>query len=169
MIVLPLYAVLVWSAMYFFRRRLIGYAVWCLSWLPVFAATYLCIQHMPLPDHEPRPVWLYGIAASYGVLIMLVGGIIVIQRDRHDHHCHHCGYDLAGNRLGLCPECGTPMRCHACHALQTREDHDACHVCGTAYFELPESPSRVTQPEIPAPRPSRERIERYVQAVAERG
>ena len=167
-IVLPLYAVLIWSAMYFFRRRIVGWTVWSMSWAPVAVATYLCVQYMPLPDHEPRPVWLYAIAGAYAGLILLVGGIIVSQRGLRDHHCHACGYDLSGNRAGMCPECGTPMRCRACHTLLMREDQTACHVCGSPFVELPASPVRVTAPARSAPVAGRERIERYVRSVEKR-
>lgn len=167
-IVLPLYAVLVWSAMYFFRRRLIGWTVWMLSWAPVAAATYLCVQYMPLPDHEPRPVWLYGIAGAYAGLILLVGGIIVSQRGLRGHHCHACGYDLSGNRAGMCPECGTLMHCHACHTLVRSENQTACHVCGSPFGALPAPVVREHAPMHHPPVGSRERIERYVRSVEKR-
>ncbi|MEO1129487.1 MAG: zinc ribbon domain-containing protein [Planctomycetota bacterium] len=167
MILLPLYAIAIWVALYLFRRRWQGYVILGLCILPVGTLTHFCIEYLPLPSHEPRPVWLYGISAAYAMLILIVGLVIVVQRGTPRHNdCHTCGYDLTGNAAGLCPECGTPVRCRGCHAELSSIDFKACHQCGEPFPLFPPKAVPVAAPVVRSFSP-RDRARRF--AVAREG
>lgn len=131
MILLPVYAILIWCVIAYFRRRWQAFAIVALSVFPVILITHLCIQYIPLRAGEPRPSWLYAISASYALLIFGIGLVIAVQHNaRTANDCHACGYDLTGTAARACPECGTTVRCRKCH----RDLHDAdrrCPVCLT--------------------------------------
>lgn len=46
------------------------------------------------------------IVAAAGVLALLAWRLL--RRRPRPGCCRRCGYDLTGNRSGVCPECGTP-------------------------------------------------------------
>lgn len=75
------------------------------------------------PNKMKYIVW-WGVPAWHGrsgprfilplwIPIILIGsacavGILKSVRRSREGHCH-CGYNLRGNRSGICPECGTPI------------------------------------------------------------
>ena len=47
----------------------------------------------------------------YGIVVATPFCLIQVRRQRelrrrHEGYCVRCGYDLTGNRSGVCPECG---------------------------------------------------------------
>lgn len=63
----------------------------------------------------PNPLWIFSITTVLDTIAVpcAVAGAWVIARSRlkysdrlHSGHCRQCGYDLTGNRSGVCPECG---------------------------------------------------------------
>lgn len=58
------------------------------------------------------PHWFFLILTAFGLACSVA--ILLLARARHGkgNHplCHVCGYNLSGNRSGVCPECGTGIR-----------------------------------------------------------
>jgi len=57
------------------------------------------------------------VALAAALLISIIGfGLVKFSRDLRSTdratlgHCIYCGYDLRGNRSGICPECGEPLQ-----------------------------------------------------------
>jgi predicted RNA-binding Zn-ribbon protein involved in translation (DUF1610 family) len=143
LIILPIYAIAVWTAIAVFRRRWEGVAITLLSVLPVWWLTHLCVQHIPLKPGEPRPTWLYIIAMGYAALILVIGLVIVVQRRQARlSDCRGCGYDLAGAGGLSCPECGEAVRCTACHRSF---DDPAALRCDACLTPAPRFPARETE------------------------
>jgi hypothetical protein len=70
---------------------------------------YIVWRRLPwwLSQSGPRlilPLWIpiTLIGAAYVV------GLLMSVRRKRENHCQ-CGYNLRGNRSGICPECGTPI------------------------------------------------------------
>ena len=148
MIVFPIYAIAIWLAIAALRRSWIGLAVALVSALPVLVLSHLCIQYIPLRAGEPRPVWLYLVAASYAVVVVGIGmGIALAGRGRLPTDCHECGYDLRGVEARICPECGTARRCQACHASIAHATRSRCDRCRVPFTIAPPAPTTHT----PAP------------------
>lgn len=154
MILLPVYAVLIWVAIAFFRRRWQAFAILPLSIFPVLLLTHLCIEFIPLRAGEPRPSWLYAISGSYALLILIIGLVIAVQHNaRTLRDCHACGYDLSGAASRVCPECGVASRCRKCHRALAQHDR-RCPVCRTPVLELAPRPARTALPEARREEPS---------------
>lgn len=112
MFILPLYIVLLWAVVWWYRRRWIAFAALFGGVVPIIVFTAVCVHVLHMKPNEPQPSWLYFVAALYA-LLMLVGGMIIAcaNRDHATHPCHRCGYDLIGLAAPTpCPECGTPIR-----------------------------------------------------------
>ncbi len=167
MIVFPLYAILVWWITWklparWMRLLFIPAAVG----LEMLVASYL-IYRFPRPDIEPPPIWLMSPAWGYGGLLASVCLLITFAKPHEDHLCHACGYDLAGNELGVCPECGTVARCRNCRHPLVQHDFGDCPHCKEPFPRfLPVS----TLTENTAPRPARDSgklIEKYISHIHE--
>jgi hypothetical protein len=70
------------------------------------------------PHWEPRTGRGWGIGGHLFVcplwlpsLLILIPTAFLWYRDRRHPpgHCQKCGYDLTGNKSGVCPECGTEL------------------------------------------------------------
>lgn len=147
-ILLPVYAILIWFVIAFFRRRWQAFVILALSGFPVLLLTHLCIQYIPLPSGEPKPSWLYGISGAYAMLILVIGFVIAVQHHtRTVHDCHACGYDLTGTTSRVCPECGERVRCRKCHRALGGMDR-RCPVCRTPTLEFAPRPARTALPEV---------------------
>ncbi len=133
MILLPLYAAIVWITLYMLRQRWLQAFVMLASLAPVSLVSHVCVWHISLPPGEPRPVWLYFVSAAYAGLLLIVGLTIVIAKPRAHHLCHKCAYDLSGSEIGICPECGTPVRCRRCHHELTSDTFEPCRHCGEPF------------------------------------
>ncbi len=132
MIILPVYAIAIWTVIAVFRRRWQAFVITGLSVLPVGWITHLCVQHIPLKPGEPRPTWLYMISLGYGALILVIGLVIAVQRrDVRVSDCRACGYDLSGSRKLSCPECGEAVVCVACHRAFEDDEALRCPACLT--------------------------------------
>jgi len=110
--VLPLYIVLLWAVVWWYRRRWIAFAALFGGVVPIMAFTAFCVHVLHLKPNEPQPSWLYFVAALYA-FVFLIGGMIIAcsHRDPVVHPCHRCGYDLVGLTAPTpCPECGTAIR-----------------------------------------------------------
>lgn len=112
MFILPLYIVLLWAVVWWYRRRWIAFAALFGGIIPIALFTIVCVQFLHIQPNEPSPSWLYFVAILYA-LLFLIGGMIIAcgHRDPAAHPCHRCGYDLVGLTAPTpCPECGTPIR-----------------------------------------------------------
>ncbi len=151
MVIFPMYAVLVWSFTWRWRR----------SW-PAFAALLLGVLGVALVAvlHECSrlvfPVALHGplfplLLAVEGIAITVVGLFIcTLPRDRAELPCRRCRYELRGldDANPTCPECGIahaarkvrPRPCRACGGvlLVAHGDNPPCRACGCehALFEI---------------------------------
>jgi hypothetical protein len=57
----------------------------------------------------PQPIWYLGIIIVQGPIGIFIGGWLYERRRRVDATnlpCPNCHYDLTGNQIGGCPECG---------------------------------------------------------------
>ncbi len=169
MVIFPLYAITVWLIIWRLPTRWMRALATVLAVLPVWVVSNICVYYLPLPPKEPRPEWLLILTFGYAGLILLVGGMMSFITRRRDEECHKCGYDMSGNELGVCPECGTPVRCRVCHHMLVHEDFGPCHNCGEPFprfapiERVPEAPTAArTQTD------QREAIERYTQTQRER-
>jgi len=158
----PLYAVIVWWAVYKLPWTWLRLAFIPASLIPVFVFSTVCIYMIPLPDHEPRPVWLMYIVYAYGALLASVSLLITFVRPRADHLCHACGYDLSGTDLGICPECGAVARCRNCRHPLVHEDFGPCPHCAEPFPRF--APVSKVRTDDDDPRPAKDRgalIKRY--------
>lgn len=98
-----LYAFLVWTAVYYFRKRWPAYLVLFIS-IPIVILGARLVQYTLGMNNG----LLRFFAWAYEALILLVGITIVLTPTRAAGKapCHGCQYDLSGNRSGRCPECG---------------------------------------------------------------
>ena len=113
MVLLPLYALLVWFFCLRFRRRWIGFVCAIAGASSVLLVIPVAGRLLRLigSDEEPRVLSLliYGEA-----MIVLVVGLYVAMLPRRDrsNRCPYCEYDLSGHSAEqppLCPECGVPF------------------------------------------------------------
>jgi hypothetical protein len=119
-ILLVLYAAIVWILAYICRRRVAGVLVVIASTLPLIGVG-LMVESISAKANAGRSgSWLvqsfagYGsvlhfVTVVYGLLVTGVAAVVAFAPRRNDHPrlvCHHCGYDLHGNITGQCPECG---------------------------------------------------------------
>ncbi len=113
MVLLPIYALIVWFFCLRFRRRWIGFACAITG-----AASVLLV--IPLVSSALR---LIGVRSDPGIFtflilgesaIVLVVGLFVASLPRRDpaNRCAYCDYDLSGysaEQPPVCPECGVPF------------------------------------------------------------
>ncbi len=106
MIILSIYAMVVWSLAAAFRRTWKGYA---------FVAAGAAFV-LPLVDPlvylvwwwlGEKPTWVFPFLYAYAALLAVMGTFLASLPKKHaGRRCVRCGYDLAGNVTGACPECG---------------------------------------------------------------
>lgn len=122
MILLPLYAGLIWFLSLRWRRTWKGYAaamgggILILLFIPVLFKLQLLVKGI-----DARTFSL--ILWAEGVIVLTVGLFIASmpRRDRKPH-CHYCGYDLSGHsseQKPVCPECGVPFDGYASQRQRT--------------------------------------------------
>ncbi len=61
------------------------------------------------PQHIGSALWI-PLGSSLLILVTLVSWRYWRELDPLDGCCVQCGYDLCGNKSGICPECGTGVR-----------------------------------------------------------
>lgn len=73
--------------------------------------------------------------------LLLIYPVLTVGRQRWRMHrrpgegmCEQCGYNLHGNRTGICPECGDPVRCRGCGYVWSGPPEGSCPDCGRAFF-----------------------------------
>lgn len=119
MIFFVVYAAALWIAVYMFRRRWQGYAVLALGLLG-FAGIVLGLDYV-MAVREAAALaeagrvgrvrsnsLLHFMGAAYELLLLAVGLMVAAApRTRAaSRPCASCRYDLTGNVIGCCPECG---------------------------------------------------------------
>ncbi|MFO0857693.1 MAG: hypothetical protein U0640_10100 [Phycisphaerales bacterium] len=110
MMILPLYALLIWYYCFRHRRRLLG---WC-----ALALGLLGMATISMLERTIR-AWAGGESGAftsfqfilYGeMIIVTVGGLFIVLLPRRDAEvpCRKCGYELHGleEKNPRCPECG---------------------------------------------------------------
>jgi hypothetical protein len=115
------YAVAVWVIAAIHRRRWPAFVAIFGGLPPVALGALLCTKLMIVAPtleagvsadaaaHSQRFL-IYLVAGAMIVLISGVGLFIAVQpRRAPDRPCGACGYDLEGNRSGVCPECGADV------------------------------------------------------------
>lgn len=169
MVIFPLYAIAVWIGIWFLPRRWMRAIATVLAVFPVWVVSSLCVYYLPLPAHEPRPEWLLILTFAYSGLILLVGGMMSFIPRRRDEECHKCGYDLTGNELGVCPECGTVVRCRVCYHMLVADDFGPCTHCGEPFPRFaPIERVPDTDPPVRTPANKALAVERYIKTQRER-
>jgi len=109
MIFLACYAVAIWWGVYTHRRRW-GALIVLAAGLPPVALVAWFDVHLAQWFLGEDTSWLYIPAIAFGALVAIVSVFIAVQpRSLPEHACECCQYDLRGNVLGLCPECGEPL------------------------------------------------------------
>lgn len=108
-IFLVLYLGAVWWLAHWLRRRWIGFAVAGLSVFPVAAAAAALPGLLGIGVSMRSPA-MATLPIAYAGLVCAGAALIAAQPRRPAVGCTGCGYDLAGNTLGVCPECGAPTR-----------------------------------------------------------
>ncbi len=117
MILLTIYAILVWVGVAWWRRTWPGALLLAGSMLPIAAFTLFAGFLSVGPGSAERLTSIstvtgyarvvYVISAFYAALIFSVGLLIFVQPRRMlGHQCRACGYDMRGSVAGICPECG---------------------------------------------------------------
>lgn len=109
MIVLVIYVGAVWALAHWLRRRWQGFVVAALSVFPVVGAAAALPSLLGIGVSMSSPA-MAALPAAYAGLVCAGAALIAAQPRRPAVGCSGCGYDLAGNTLGVCPECGTPTR-----------------------------------------------------------
>lgn len=106
MILLALYAMAIWMIAFKHRRRWIAWAA-LLAGVPLIPLVAFADVHMVGALTGENVTFLYIPAFVFAAVIALVGVMLALLRPPlPDHVCATCGYDLRGNVLGVCPECG---------------------------------------------------------------
>lgn len=108
-IFLVIYLGAVWWLAHWLRRRWIGFAVAGLSVFPVAAAAAALPELLGIGVSMRSPA-MATLPIAYAGLVCAGAALIAAQPRRPAVGCSGCGYDLAGNTLGVCPECGAPTR-----------------------------------------------------------
>jgi hypothetical protein len=165
-IIFPLYALVVWWVTWWLPARWMRVAFVVGAVAIELVVSKLLILHVPRPDLEPDPIWLMGPAWGYGLLLLGVGLLIAFVKPRPDHLCHACGYDLSGNELGVCPECGAVARCRACKEPLVHDDFGPCPACREPFPRFAPF-SNAKEEEARAPRDTGKLIEKYVEHTRE--
>jgi hypothetical protein len=110
-LLLAIYAMLVWALCFRFRRRLAGFVAWVAG---VVAAATIAVL-----DRKVR-VWLGDPDDAFSSMQMVLWAEVAIvsvmglfiwampRRPAPEFPCKRCGYDLAGLETSAptCPECG---------------------------------------------------------------
>lgn len=121
MLLLPIYAVIVWYATFRMRRRALGVA------LPIIAAAAVVLLHRVIltvmhgfgmnvaTDGATITLILYGEAIAVAAVGLFIAAL---PRAPTFPHCPYCFYDLTGldSTSGAeftCPECGMPSHGYA--------------------------------------------------------
>lgn len=80
------------------------------AWLPSISGAILWVGFNAAPQNTLKVDVTYIpyalIVAACGLLTVLTWWLT--RRRMRPGCCARCGYDLTGNRSGVCPECGTP-------------------------------------------------------------
>lgn len=118
MILLALYALLVWVGVAWWRRRWPGAVVLVLSSVPIAAFTVFAGYIASEPGAAERfglmgtfagyGRVIYTVSGFYAALVLGIGLLIFVQPRRFlGHECESCGYDMRGSVTDICPECGS--------------------------------------------------------------
>lgn len=116
MLLLPIYAVIVWYATYRFRRRLLGLALPIIAGVAVLALLRLIVrmQHTLGASSAGDSLTISLMMYAEAIVVTAVGLFIaVLPRTPAYPHCPYCFYNLTGlegrdSPEFVCPECGTP-------------------------------------------------------------
>jgi len=109
MIVFTLYALLVWSAAFAGRRSWRGFAAALGGAALVLPAADPLVYVLWWALGE-KPIWLFPFFYGYAGALALAGTMLACLPRRDElRPCENCGYELAGIRAGVCPECGEPL------------------------------------------------------------
>lgn len=109
MIILSLYALVVWWIAAHNRRRWQGFAAAAAGAafvLPLLDPLVYLVWWMM----GEQPTWLFPFMYAYAAVLVAVGLFLAsLPRAAADTQCAACGYDLAGITAELCPECGAAL------------------------------------------------------------
>lgn len=109
MVFLLAYAFAVWSLAFVYRRRWPAFVAVALALPPVAGAVHLDVLFVEHFFGE-NVDWLYALAGAFAALVVGVGLFIAVQpRAAPAYACRFCHYDLRGNAIGVCPECGADL------------------------------------------------------------
>lgn len=130
MVLFPLYAILVWSFSWRFRRSWIAFAAVAVGVLGVVLVGMLHrLSGVIFPTLVNARLFSMLLGVE-GACILVVGFYIaLLPRQRIDLPCRRCGYELSGldEPNPVCPECGLP------HAVR-RVKPKPCRGCGAVLF-----------------------------------
>jgi hypothetical protein len=85
------------------------------EWLPSISGAIVWIGSNPTPQNTLRVDVTY---IPYALIVAASGSLALLSRRLTRRRtrpgcCARCGYELTGNRSGVCPECGTPTGARA--------------------------------------------------------
>ncbi|MBX9736583.1 MAG: hypothetical protein K2X32_06620 [Phycisphaerales bacterium] len=113
MVLLPIYALIVWFFCLRFRRRWIGYACAVGGALSVLLVIPLVAWVLGVIGVKSDPGIFTFLILAESTIVLLIG-VFVASLPRRDrvNRCDYCDYDLSGHSAEqppVCPECGVPF------------------------------------------------------------